>query len=447
MNGAGPRLASLLFVGFFPGFFLYHILGGLGTIPLFLGSWWSWWNVIAVTLLAPFVVANIATTKQWKIHLPVLFLMANVALVAAYFHFQGEDWQRRPEPFLAAIKLLIAWGGLYCVGFLLKGTEALGWVLSLSLIAMAACVFIFTDPSLTSFNPAGWTDAPKGTAGYQWFAMAVLFTAIGAFSFARSDLWRIGVLAVATATLYLIGARSEIVGMLAIAGGWLALAAWRLHWRLAIVGAAVVAVAGLCAHQYPQMLLEMQPPEIAQDVLPETPAVPEIAQDVLPQTPAVPDQPVPVLPDEVAPGTQVAQRYAEMSDLANSPSWQQRMEFFWSGWNAVKASPLIGDFAGQIRDHQKFGAYVHNGFLGVWRDFGLLALVLFSFMTIAATLTALWQVVVKGSTAPMWYMTLCVSGVTLLLAAITKGVYWPLPAMAWGLAAARAVESSKAHKT
>jgi hypothetical protein len=96
-------------------------------------------------------------------------------------------------------------------------------------------------------------------------------------------------------------------------------------------------------------------------------------------------------------------------------------------------SPILGVYAGQVKAHGKFGDYVHNA-LGMWRSFGLVPFLLYIGLALAAVVTAAKRVIIEGADDPRWHFMLYVSVFCLLLIVGAKSIYWPLPALAWGLA-------------
>ena len=196
-------LAGMSYLALFPAFFAYHLLAALGAIPLFMGAWWGISTLVCLVILGFFAARKAIASGPWIIHGSVGILAALVAANAIYYRYFGHDWQRDPEMFMGSIKLLIAWGGLYCVGFLIEYDERLQKATAISLGGMALAAFLLIDPLDVSFIPTEWIGVQPGIAGYQWFSQAVLFTGILSLSFARKQTGQILTLAAMDATLFL----------------------------------------------------------------------------------------------------------------------------------------------------------------------------------------------------------------------------------------------------
>lgn len=422
-------LACVLYLVLFPAFFAYHLLAALGVIPLFAGAWWGVSTLVCLIVLGFFAAKKALESGPWIIHGPVLALAVLVSVSAFYYKFWGHDWQRDQEMFLGSIKLLIAWGGLYCVGFLLEYDERLQKASAICLGGMAVSAFLLIDPLDISFVPTEWVGVVPGIAGYQWFSQAVLFTGIISLSYAKRQSGQIITLAAMDATLFLTASRSDLIAAVAVTIGWFVIQAFRGRFRDIVPAALTLAITASFVALYPSVYLtvERTGPSVIAYLAPGAGTGGIASPDQRPDAPAT-----------GATRTETVKRYAELADLGSSPSMLERNKYFWSGLEGIKNSPLIGDYGGQIRDHGNYGAYMHN-MLGVWRDYGIVSFVVFALLTSALPLIAMWHVLWKGSDDPMWFLALYAGGVILIASLAVKAVYWPLPAFAWGLLAANTV--------
>ena len=160
------------------------------------------------------------------------------------------------------------------------------------------------------------------------------------------------------------------------------------------------------------------------------------------QGPAV-QSPAPPAPEPTDPAPVVEQkiegnfRQQEIMDLANSESVRQRMLTFTLGWTGITQSPFWGDYAGHIRDFDNPGMYMHNA-LSVWQQFGIISFLLYVFLSVRAFLVSGVKVVLQNAKEDRaWRLVLLVSVYALSLVIVSKAIYWPVPAFAWGLYAAR----------
>jgi hypothetical protein len=135
------------------------------------------------------------------------------------------------------------------------------------------------------------------------------------------------------------------------------------------------------------------------------------------------------------------ERQAETFNLPASKSFLERLGMLSDGWSHIVASPLIGDYGGQIRDHGGFGYYIHNA-LSAWRQYGLLGFLLYMLLSLQASFLTARETIWRGSQDPMWLLAMLVTVYAVALTFAAKSMFWPLPALAWGLVVARRIPAS-----
>ena len=401
-------ISSACFLWIFPFFFFYHSFVALGIIPPVLGNWWTVSHVLALVALSPLLLLD-ARHIDVRPHLPILALGAYCGAVGLYHFAFGEPYATGTGPLVSTAKLLISWVALYLLGFYLTKSDRLGNVLVACCLAMAAITPVLVYAEALEL--------------YQFMAQAVVFTAL----YPIAILWnqRKAAIAggVALAAVVYIGSRSELLGLTAVLVGWSALCAMHGKWRLVLQMVAAGAVSGLLitAAIYsftavPAMLAGPAP-------VVEAPAGGAQAPTTEAPTPAAPHQ-------------SPIDRQMELTDLSSSRSMAQRTELFWSGLDAIKGSPITGDYAGQIREYGGSGYYIHNA-LSVWRQFGIVPFILFVGISAVGGWLCFRKLFIERVEAPMWVLAGMMAGYTILLVVVSKSVFWPLPALAWGLVAAR----------
>lgn len=403
----------------FPFFFFYHSLVAFEVIPLFLGSWWSVSLGLALVALLPFALP--LALKTWRLHVPVVALALIATIYAVYYRLYGSDYQNSTEYFMYTGKLVIGWGGLYCLGLLMRPSNRFASITFWLVMAMVA-----VTPFLIQTEAYSLHSRLVGVAGYQYFAMAFTFTAI----IAIGCNWKNGrdaiIVGVGLPTIFYLLARSELIGFFAVCIGWCVLAAVQVRWKAILVafvaGAAVFAFI-VIAPGIPRALPSFQGQ--IEKPLDELPAEPEPQIDVT---------------------AEAAARQAEAFDLGASPSWNYRVEYMMKGWEGIERSPIVGDYAGQVRDFNSAGAYIHN-MLGVWRQFGIVAFIIYAGLCFGGAAFAVSQVVFREKTDPVWVLTAMVSGYVLVLTFGAKSVFWPPIALGWGMVAARLIERQLSAKS
>lgn len=395
-------LAPAMFVLVFPVFFGYQSLAAFGIIPPAIGGGLTLFCLAAAVLLAPFLMLRVRALWSSVAWLAALSLI--VLVYAGYHRLFGLDYQQSMEVTLSSLKLVAAWAGLFAIGVLLKPSDGFRRVLFWCVIAMAiATPFLIKTPALSLIDTvrSGW-----GVASYQFFAGAFAFTAMLAIAYSwgrKSEPWLV---ALALVTIFFLLSRSEQAGMLAVAIGWAILKIVHREFRpilIASVGTAVLLGASvLLAPHVPSLMGSYRPVEIQQG--------------------------------KSVGSADVLARQAELLNLGGSDSWGERAKFMSGGIDDILRSPIVGDYAGQVRDFGFFGAYIHNG-LSAWRQYGIVAFLLYMGMAITAFAVSAWAVLARKDTTPEWLSTAMIAGFSLLLVVFAKSIYWPMPALAWGIAA------------
>lgn len=399
MQNIGTRGAQAFFLIVFPVFFAYQAAAAFAIIPPFLGGGLTGAAALALICLAPFVA--LPALRTWAWHLPVVALVAIVLAYAAYHHLYGLRYQRKFEVTLDSLKLVAAWGGLYCIGLLFRPCERFRSVIVWALVIMAVIApFLVQTPAMSLVDTvrAGWN-----VASYQFFAGAFVFTAIVALALSWGRKAEPYIVALGLAGTFILISRSEQVGFLALALGWGILKAW--HGQFRPVGIAALATAAFIAVGL-----------------------------------VVASVPAPFIPDPLT-GEQIekrigaggiAARQAELADLGGSESWGERSKFLATGIDDIQRSPIWGDYAGQIRDHGFSGAYIHNA-LSAWRQYGFFAFVLYVGLCVVPPVWAGIRLLRTRDTAPEWLLAAMVGGYCAVLAIGAKAIFWPMPSLAWGL--------------
>lgn len=399
MQNIGTRGAQAFFLIVFPVFFAYQAAAAFAIIPPFLGGGLTGSAALALICLAPFVA--LPALRTWAWHLPVVALVAIVLAYAAYHHLYGLRYQRKFEVTLDSLKLVAAWGGLYCIGLLLRPCERFRSIIVWALVIMAVVApFLVQTPamSLVETVRAGWN-----VASYQFFAGAFVFTAIVALSLSWERKVEPYIVALGLAGTFILISRSEQAGFLALALGWGVLKTW--HGQFRPVGIAALATVAFVAVGL--LLSSVKPPFIPDPLSGEQ------------------------IEKRISAGG-IAARQAEIANLSGSESWGERSKFFWTGVDDIQRSPIWGDYAGQIRDHGRSGAYIH-GLPSAWRQYGLFAFIIYAGLCIVPPFVAAWRLIWKRDTSPEWLLAGMLSGYCAVLAIFAKAIFWPMPALAWGV--------------
>lgn len=127
-------------------------------------------------------------------------------------------------------------------------------------------------------------------------------------------------------------------------------------------------------------------------------------------------------------------RAGEILALAQSTSWQERLEAQHRAVQVIEEKPLVGDFGYHFRGNETAG-YAHN-VLSVWSQLGGITFVLY----LALLLYPLWlsarRVLLRESCTPLWHIAFQMSLTSLLLAVASEPMLMSVfPALGWGFTA------------
>lgn len=400
-RNTAPQIA---FLALFPLLFAYHLLAAMGVIPLVIGPGWSIINAIAAVWLGGTLL------KRPERHRAFLALIAIIGVYAGgYYLLSDNEWQRNTAMLLESGKLITGLVSLYCVGLLLKNSDRFRRSLVVALVFMAAVTLIFMNPEEMTFIAIDRWDAPIGTAGYQWFAQCVSLTAIAALALSRGSRRKALVIGITVPTLFALFSRSEFLGFAIVVIVWCCVQAWRKQSHPVVLAAVSIAVGFAILFATARVL----------------PSVEHVGAKQRMERAGV----------ELSNQVSAADRQSEILNLPESASFQARLQMFYDGWSAIAASPLLGDYGGQMRDNGRFGDYIHN-FLSAWRQYGMLGFLLYATLCLRAAFVTTRETLWRGNEDPMWMFALLATAYAVVLVVAAKSVFWPLPALAWGLATA-----------
>jgi hypothetical protein len=268
-------------------------------------------------------------------------------------------------------------------------------------VAMAVCVFFLTPGQLQ-----------EGPATYQGYATSVAFVAMLCLASVRARMQPL-ILGLGFAALLALSSRADLLGFGFVALAWAIATILQRRFRLVAIGVG----SSLSALLISAMLTGLLP----------NPVTPLLTSGILslpPQTSSLKTS---------RPVTTPAFRNRELLDVAEAQTYGIRAQLMRKGMADIAASPILGVYGGQARDGSLHGTYVHNA-LSAWSQFGLVPFLLYIGLCLATVAGAL---LLPDQTSPEWRLTLFVGIFTTVLAFLLKSVFWAMPALAWGLLAAR----------
>jgi len=127
----------------------------------------------------------------------------------------------------------------------------------------------------------------------------------------------------------------------------------------------------------------------------------------------------------------VSSRILELINIESSSSWQARQIVFDRALMHIHDSPIIGYFGG----HAITGgtaSYAHNVF-SAYVNYGLLGFIWYLMLSIIPIIVSLRRVMLRIGPLEEWSVVLGLAVANLLLILAAKSVFWPVPALVWGL--------------
>ncbi len=382
------RLSLIFFFLLFPGLFFYSSAVSAGLIPAVIGGGFGITASIAFLALLPLLFVNATKLRGRSLLATTLFftlIIYTVFWLLAHY-FLGSAYQKRLDVFFQVVTTVVAWLALFSIGYFWPPNLSKGYrsVLVFCLGCIALIVLTNIDFRRLIFL-FGVSDA-DGALSYQGLARSASMTGLVLLSVLRSIRVSFIIAVLLLTTVFFIGARSELVGVVAV----LPFIAY-LHFRrrpLAIVLVIFVVgmmMLGVVVYYFDQLSMSRQ---------------------------------------------------FQLMNISESSSAVARASLHNQALEAIKEAPLLGNFAGQVEQHGSIGAYAHN-ILSAWRQFGVVGFVLYlylMFSSFALSVRLLKKRQGQEADLPRIAGTLSLFSLILMLGA--QSVFWVFPALAWGLTVA-----------
>lgn len=373
--------ALLFFLAAFPGYFFYHVLKSTVQVPYV--GWFSVVLLLCVIYYLSRSVVRLVLQQNQRISILVTapFILLIFSMIASTMFNQLLNSQNyiTVEGTLANVEVIVWMIALFQIGLYLSLPEdgRVGRWLGLLLISFIVCAIYFFDPSAGVMVMPILPGDNSEAANYQGMARSVICTAFVLLPFIKNLGFRLLLMMLTVCTLYFIGSRTEIILFLIIVPVFLV-----VHFRLR--GAYLLLVGVIF-----------------------------------------------VLVGLLFSGVDVFGRL--QSYVSGDASLNERSILLRTGMEGIMSRAILGDYLGQVRDFGATGFYMHNA-LSMWQQHGLLAFILFIYLCVASLVMAL-MLVANGRIGPYSDALLGLSITCLVGVLTTKAIFWPIPALAWGLAA------------
>ncbi|NYT78469.1 hypothetical protein H0A71_15865 [Alcaligenaceae bacterium] len=374
------RMATLVFLLLFPGFFYWHFNCAWMGLPLLIGFFGQ---AIILGLIGVFVFSGqmfLVLARSFLLSIPILILLIYCFIwTLAHYVFLPSDsipagsmWQ--------IFYLLMSWVALLYVGALSNPFHRrVILALWLSWVGFAVLSATFIDISHLIVNPR---DLFGGyNVSYQGFTRSVMIVSIALVASIQKDGLRLVFCALATALIFTFGARSELYGFVFAVGLFeLIRIVNKPSWVVPMVVAAIVLMVAVIINF-----------------------------------------------DSLA-----SSRQMNVFSLSADSSWSQRESQTHYALNQIFQNPLSGVFAGHFQAGG-VGTYSHN-VLSAWVSFGLVGFVVYFAINLLAFFMAV-NGVVRKSPSVLWKFAFYLNSASLIMMLTAKPVFWPMVALSWGATA------------
>lgn len=439
-------IAIIAYITMYPGFFIYHDLVGQEVISMFAGGWASNFNILFTLILFPMVLFfTMKENNALGMTICVLFLI--IFLYALYYRFIGKDHQSDNLLFINTLKLGFGLISIYSIGIFYPKNDKMKHVLIFSWVIMVALALFSTDWRILSYTIPERI-VPSGTVSdYQGFATAFALTCILSITLI-SNKFLIGIFtAISSIILFIIGSRSDMLGFViaSFALSTIYFTEKRIYSMFIVFLCATVPI-----------ITMLNIPTIINTASPHIASMRQRMSATIDAEQATPADSSPSADggkaplfgsanstrrEEDASSTRTTtepifsgnMRQEELLDIKNAQGLGIRIETLKAAWAGISNSPVVGDYGGQLRDFGQFGMYAHN-VLSSWQQFGIIGFFIYFGATVFSAFYLAWVVLWKRERSALSRSAFLASAYTLPLIIISKSVYWPIPALIWGMA-------------
>ena len=461
ISGTGLKssqvIALISFFLLFPGFLFYHQFLAMGLITPFAAGFFGYVSLgtlLAFLILLPWNtnwIREIISVRylQWVL---VFLIYTSVWTIAHYLLLDEEHIKIASRQ---SLETIIFWTCLFLIGVLLPlESKLLHWLFLLSFIVIFVfLLYFFLNTDANSYYARRIYGNMANLSTYQGFARSVLITLLLLLAVFNSFRTKAFFILGGTFVLFMLISRSDFYAFLAVSAALCVIYGIKqpkYFLLLLLVSLEVILLAAPDITPRIKVFLESR----TADIVVSAPPV-----DTLPvddgnlQTPAHTES---SSADETASNqtigrtsTQPAEteattiprvsRQFEVLDISSSKSWTGRLALQKIALGQIAETPVLGKFGGHVltEDTGQFttgyaGRYAHNA-LSAWVTYGLVGFLLYVSLTLYGFLASARQIILKRRNTLHWMFAFMLNFVCLLLIIASKSVYWPLPALAWGI--------------
>ena len=452
-------VALISFFFLFPGFLFYHQFLAMGLIPPFAAGFFGYVSLGALFVFIILLPWNTGWIKNTVSYRYVQWVLAFLTYTSAWTiaHYLLLNGEHITIASLQSLQTVIFWSCLFLIGLLLPlESKLLRWLFLLSFIVILVFLLhFFFSTDTNAYYARRVYGKMTNLATYQGFARSVLVTLLLLMAVFNSFRTRALFMLGGVFVFYLLISRSDFYAFLAVCTVLCIIYGIkqpRYFLLLLLVSLEVLLLAAPDIAPRIEVFLESR---IAEKVVQAPPEDRPSVDDGNRQTQV---KPTPAAnrantqPDSVVDtASRRLSRQFEVLDVSSSKSWTGRLALQRKALEQIGDNPVLGKFGGHVltEDTDKFvkghaGRYAHNA-LSAWVTYGLAGFLLYTSLTLYGFIVSARRVILKRQTTSLWLFAFMLSLVCLLLIIVSKSVYWPLPALAWGILAQALAHPTSEH--
>ncbi len=379
------NVSGIFIVLLFPGFSFYHTAVAFGIIPPVFGGFFGFFSVFYILLISPFFL-NFSRfidkeTKNYFYLLVCFFTYMFLYSSVNYLLSSSLEVYFAYVQFLEFIVLALV---MFFIGYFVQLNQTLYNVLFCLLLFSSALLlyYVLSTGQVMFYAKVLAIDSTSDSIStYQEFGRSALIASLILLSMTKQVGRYLFVYLVSIFVLFILGARSEFVG-LCFSGFLVFLIKFRLSLLRVLQLSSIIILGAIFISQVYEKLL--------------------------------------------------GGRSIQLFNMSKDVSWQGRKSLEQLGLNHIEENPILGYFAGYIIDGGATGAYVHS-ILSVWASFGLLPFVLYTLLCFIPLLYCIQFALKNKNQSDKFYLCLSLSLVIILLILFSKSIFWLIPSLAWGV--------------
>ena len=443
-------VASISFFLLFPGYLFYHQSLAMGLIPPFAKGLFGYVSLGTVMILLALLPWNTDWIKKITRYRYVQWVLVFLIYTSVWTlgHYLLLDSEHITIASVQSLETVIFWTCLFLVGLLLPlDAKLLRWSFLLSFIVILVFLlhFFFSTDTNAYYARRIYGDMTN-LATYQGFARSVLIPLLLLMAVYNSFRARAFFMLGGVFVFYLLISRSDFYAFLAVSAVLCIICGIRqprYFLLLLLVSLEVLLLAAPDITPRIEVFLESRTVEkVAQgphvdggNTQMHTKPVPADETTSPPPTGQINTHSAPA---KATAAPRISRQF-EVLDVSSSKSWAGRLQLQRTAIRQIAESPLMGEFGGHVltEDTGTFakghaGRYAHNA-LSAWVTYGLAGFLLYVSLTLYGFLGSARHVIPKRQTTSPWLFAFMLNLVCVLLIIVSKSVYWPLPALAWGV--------------